>query len=187
MDLDEQTRRRNRIYLIVAGSLFAGFFLVLVFLLGPQLALVWTSPILGSVFSYLLVQHWAGKPFRWLKHRAYAGMSGNFHAYDDLQVRVRWNGASCEVALIDVLGVLRIPRSAHFDMTRRLSLRFPQAVYLDQNHQWWFAERALLDWLDERSRTLDPHVLRFRRWLEKETFPAMRRKMTEVPDSRTSQ
>lgn len=187
MDLDEQTRRRNRIYLIAVGILFAGLFLALAFLVGLQLAFIWTSPVLGSVFSYLLVQHWAGKPFRWLKHRAYAGMSGSFHAYDDLQVRVRWNGVSCEVALIDVLGVLRIPKSAHFDMTRRLALRFPQAVYQDQSGVWWFTETALLDWLTERSRTLDAHVLRFRRWLERETFPALHRKMTMEPSSRINQ
>ena len=55
------------------------------------------------------MQHWAGKPFRWLKKKAYAGANGIFHAFDDIEVRVRWGPGTCEVAADDVLNIMHIP------------------------------------------------------------------------------
>ncbi|AXS79765.1 hypothetical protein HYN24_06880 [Dechloromonas sp. HYN0024] len=184
MDLDEEIRQRNRRYLLLALILLACGYVALASYLGLVLATVWTSPVFGSLLAYWLVQHWAGKSFRWFRKRAYAGTDGIYHAYDDLQVRVRWNGAFCEVAMVDVLNVLRIPKDEQRKIIRRLALRYPGDVYQCAQKEWWFADTALLDWLADKGQNLHHHVLRFRRWFERETFPALRRKaeLGKVPD-----
>lgn len=181
MDLDEYIERKNHRHLVWGAILFALFFGGLVSVLGLSLAIVWVSPILGSFLSYWLVQHWAGKPLRWLKKQAYAGTQGIYHAFDDLQVRVRWNGGACEVVADDVLNVMGIAAEERPKTLRRLALRYPGGLFRDIDNEWWFSEPAVLDWLAGQAQNLDLRALRFRQWLERETFPPLRKKAEQGP------
>lgn len=177
MDFDEQLRQRQRRYLWIASVVFVVYFGGLLYVLGPGLAVVWVSPLLAGLLSYWFVQHWAGKPLHWLKAKAYAGTEGVYHAYNDLQVRIRWNGEACEVAAVDVMNILRIPKEEQPRVLRRLAFRYPDGVHQYEKKECWLSDQALLDWLATKSQNHDPHVLKFRRWFETETFPALRKKV----------
>ena len=179
MDHDQRIRRQHRIHWLVGLAGLGAYLAAMISVLGWAMALVATTPVLAGLSAYWLVQHGAGMPWQWLKRRAYAGTEGVFHAFDDLQVRVRWNGVCCEVAVRDVLAVLRVPADEQPKLARRLAARYPGGIhqYPQDAREGWFSEASLLAWLAERGGDSEPSVWRFRRWLERETFPAIHRKV----------
>jgi len=177
MQIDQQIQRDKRRFLIFGALLYALLFAGLAHVAGFFLALIWTSPLIGVALSYGLVQHWSGKPLHWMKKAAYAGTQGVHHAYDDLPVRVLWEDESCHVAIRDVFAVMRIPPAVRAKTLRRLALDYPDGgVFVDADQEWWFTEAAVLDWLDGKAHQLDQRALRFKLWLERDTFAPLRKK-----------
>lgn len=177
MHIDQQIQRDQRRFLIVGAVLYALLFAGLAQVVGFFLALVWTAPLLAAVLAYWLVQHWAGKPLHWMKKAAYAGTQGVHHAYDDLPVRVCWDDDRCLVAAHDVFAVLRIPPDVRRKTLRRLALDYPDGgLFVDADQEWWFTEAAVLDWLGSKAQRLDQRALRFKLWLERDTFAPLRKK-----------
>lgn len=176
MNLDNETYWLNRLYLVLGGLIFGIWILPgMVRVLGWPLAVVFLSPPIASILSYWAVQHGADGLGRWWRQLLYRGTNGSYHAFDDLPVRVRWTEGACAVAVQDVLNVMRL--EADERTIRRLAFQYPgDGLTRDETGEWWFSELAVLDWLNRKARQFDERAHRFHRWLERETFPPLRRK-----------
>lgn len=175
MDLDRRISRRNSAFL---GCAIAGIALLFAWAAERErlpMTVVMTAPAVAGLISYLLVKHGTEACHGWLRQRVWRDLNGNYHAFDDRPVRVAWRGGRCLVAAIDVLAVMGV--EADRQRLRRLALIYPEpALFQDEDGIWWFSESAVADWLSRRAERIDARAVRFRRWLEKETFPPLRRK-----------
>jgi hypothetical protein len=144
------------------------------FLFGRLIGFVVCVPILGAFVARLIVNHGSAgyRGFRWL---ALHEFNGNYHAFNDLQVRVEWDVDQCRVMAKDVFNVMRERPDAK--VLRRLCIAYGEhGFFQDERGTWWFGEAAVLAWLNHRAHKFDERAQRFHRWFEKGVFPPMRKK-----------
>jgi hypothetical protein len=173
------SHERNERFTRVLGYVLAVAFYAVAYRLarvvyGPVMGFLVCTPILGAYGAWWLVHH--GASIRhWVRWLALRKVSGNYHAFDDVAVRMQCRNGQCWVAAQDVFKVL----CEQFDAKacRRLEMSCgPEGLVRDESGDWWFEGSALLQWLQRRSTGFDRRVNRFRRWLEREAFPPLRRK-----------
>jgi hypothetical protein len=142
---------------------------------GSVMGFLVCTPILGAYGAWWLVHHGGANTRHWLRWLVFRKVSGSYHAFDDVSVRIVSRNGHCWIAAEDVFNVLR----EQFDAKarRRLEMVCGQEGFIrDERGDWWFADWALLQWLQKRTMTHDRRVNRFRLWLEREAFPPMRGK-----------
>lgn len=176
MDIEQQEKRHRVWVRLGALVAFAAYAYFLMRLFGPVIAIVGCAPVVGSAVAWWFVHQGAGGSLRWFRWLAWKDRQGRHHAFDDIPLRLRQGNFGPEVAARDVFAVLRLPRRHQARLLRRLALTYPGGLICDETDTWWFREPELLDWLDRHNKTLDSRQLRFRHWLARETFPALRRK-----------
>ena len=144
------------------------------FLFGQLIGFVVCVPILGAFVARLIVNHGSAgyRGFRWLALREF---NGNYHAFNDLPVRVEWDVDQCRVMAGDVFNVMHERPDAQ--ARRRLCVAYGEhGFFQDERGDWWFGEAAVLQWLSLRAQRFDERAQRFHRWFEKDVFPPMRKK-----------
>jgi len=159
---------------VLAVVLYAAAYLLARMIYGPVAGFLVCSPILGAYGAWWLVHHGASAR-HWVRSFALRKVSGNYHTFDDVAVRLECRDGQCWVGARDVFKVLR----ERFDAKacRRLEMSCgPEGFVRDEDGNWWFEGSALLRWLQKRSTGFDRRVNRFRLWLEREAFPPLRRK-----------
>jgi len=160
---------------VLAVVLYAVAYLLARVIYGPVVGFLVCTPILGAYGAWWLVHHGGANTRHWLRWLALRKVSGNYHAFDDVSVRIVWRNGQCWVAAKDVFNVL----CEEFDARtrRRLEMSCGQGGFVrDERGDWWFGDSALIQWLEKRSTGFDRRVNRFRLWLEREAFPPLRRK-----------
>jgi hypothetical protein len=158
---------------VLAVVLYAAAYRLARVIYGPVVGFLLCTPILGAYGAWCLVHHGASAR-HWVRWLVLRKVSSNYHAFDDISVRIVWRNGQCWVAAVDVFNVLH----EEFDATtrRRLEMSCGQGGFVrDETGDWWFGDSALLQWLEKRT-SFDRRVSRFRLWLEREAFPPMRRK-----------
>ena len=158
---------------VLAVVLYAAAYLLAQVIYGPVVGFLVCTPILGAYGAWWLVHHGASAR-HWVRWLAWRKVSNNYHAFDDVAVRIVWRSGQCWVAAQDVFNVLREEFDAR--TRRRLEISCAGGLVRDERGDWWFGDSALLQWLEKRSTGFDRRVNRFRLWLEREAFPPLRRK-----------
>jgi hypothetical protein len=160
---------------VLAVVLYGAAYLLARTIYGPAVGFLVCTPILGAYGAWWLVHHGGSNTRHWLRWLALRKVSGNYHAFDDVAVRMEYRNGQCWVGAQDVFKVLR----ERFDTKacRRLEMSCgPEGFARDERGDWWFEGLALLRWLEKRSTGFDRRLNRFRLWLEREAFPPLRRK-----------
>ncbi len=174
MSFEEEEKRYQHRQKLFHLALLGGTFIICVWLLGVVGFLLWI-PLMAWYLSRYLVNY-AAESFDDLRWDKYGHKGGSFHAFDDREVRLFCdNSGICHVAVNDVFKVLEAKMTRL--QYRKLAIRFaPEDCFVDREGVWWFSERAAAEWLGARASRIDKKAMRFKRWLEREVFPPMRRK-----------
>ena len=173
-DFDTRERNSRRATYLLAVLFYLGAYALCRSAYGPVMGFVVSSPVLGVYFS-LLILHRGGGGLRWLKWWVLRKVDGQFHAFQGHPISVRWNSGQCWVRAADIFGAL--DHASDEAATRRLGLRFGEAqFFMDDAGQWWFGEKAALEWLQARAARLDPVAIKLERWLRLEVFPPIHRR-----------
>jgi hypothetical protein len=120
--------------------------------------------------------HRAGAGFFFLKWMTLRKSNGNLHFFGDRPLRIEEHDGRCRVAARDLFDVLG--ESLDAQTIRRLQLNWSESAFCqDERGQWWFEETAALQWLGRRAEGQNRATQQLHRWLEREAFPALHRKM----------
>ena len=171
---ERQERHTRWLTYALAVLLFAAVYSLAWLFFGGLIGFVVCVPILGAYASWILVNH-GGAGYRGLRWLALHKVNGNYLAFDDLQVRVEWRDGQCRVAAWDVFNVLH--EKLEDQACRRLGISYgEQGFFQDEHGAWWFGEKTILQWLNNRAHKFDKQALRLRLWLEREVFPPLHKK-----------
>ena len=176
MTFDDYAKKKARANWLLGIVAFIALFAVAKFFFGWLLGFVMITPVIGVAVSVFIVNHGAGGTLRWFKRMALNDLQGFHHAFHDHPVRVRWHDGECQTLASDVFDIL--DHQSSDARLRHLARQYgDDGFFKDESGRWWFSESALLDWLHQRSQSLDHQTLRLHRWFEKEVFPPMRKKV----------
>ncbi len=176
-DFDSRERRSQKLTYLLALAFYAGAFALCRFAYGPVMGFVVSSPVLGVYAAWLLLYRTDGA-LRWAKWMALRKVDGNFHAFEDLPVRVQWLEGQCWVRAQDVFRVMREEPDA--PALRRMAGQLGESQFFaDTRGDWWFAEAAVIQWLGVRAEKLDARALKFQAWLQRQVFPPMHRRVEQ--------
>jgi hypothetical protein len=171
---ERQERFTRTLTYVLAVVFYAFAYALAQFSYGPVAGFVVCSPILAAYGAWWILNRGVGAR-HWLRWLALREVNGNYHAFDEVPVRIAWDDGQCWVAAKDVFEVLREQLDAQ--TSRRLVTACGQGAFIkDQHGAMWFAESALLQWLGKRSARTDRRTNQFKLWLEHEAFPAMHKK-----------
>lgn len=145
------------------------------FYLFGLIGLVLFSPAIGAFVAYWIVSSGIGLTVGLARAIGQAGTDPDQHDFYGIPIRARWHGAHCEVSADDVMSALDIPKASRRETLRRLAIASPGGVYQDSRQTWWVSESAVLDWLGRLTAQRNLQANRLRLWLERETFPALRK------------
>lgn len=149
-------------------------FFVASLLFGRLVGFVICVPILGAYISRLFLNH-GSVGYRGLRWLALGKVNGSYHAFNDLQVQVEWDGEQCLVAARDVFRIMA--EKADAKARRRLRIAYGErGFFQDEQGVWWFGEAAVLQWLSHRAHKFDERARRFYRWFERDVFPPLHKK-----------
>jgi len=145
------------------------------FAYGPVIGFAICSPIVGGYLAWLLVHRaeaWLFFP-KWLALR---DLDGTRHFFNDRPLRIEACDGRCRIAAADVFSVTG--QKASDQKLRWLQSRLgSQSFFQDEEGIWWFDEAAVLEWLKGHGPHANRITRRLHRWLEREAFPALHRKI----------
>jgi len=171
---ERQERFTRTLTYFLAAVFYACAYGLARFSYGPVAGFVVCSPILAAYGAWWILNRGLGAR-HWLRWLALREVNGSYHAFDEVPVRIAWNEGQCWVAAQDVFEVLHARLDAQ--TSRRLVTAYGKVGLIkDQHGAMWFAESALLQWLERRSMRTDRRTNQFKLWLEHEAFPAMHKK-----------
>jgi len=172
----DRTERNHRMATIALAVVFyCVAYSTAWFVYGPVIGFAICSPILCGYLAWLLVHRadvWLSFP-KWLALR---DSNGTRYFFDDRPLRIEACDGRCRIAAADVFSITGQKLSDQ--KLRWLQSRLgPRSFFQDDEGIWWFDEAAVLEWLKGHATHADRITIGLHRWLEKEAFPALHRKI----------